>query len=81
MICRIQWQGLSKVSVVVCAIKNDSFITWKIIPLRWSTASAYLRPALERKNLSTEEEVLVTRVIFEGKKAVGIEYVNRKGQV
>jgi len=41
---------------------------------RWSTASAYLRPALKRSNLSTETGVLVTRVLLEGKKAVGVEY-------
>lgn len=42
---------------------------------RWSTASAYLRPALKRKNLHTETGCLVTRIIFENDRAVGIEYV------
>ncbi|XP_060095764.1 choline dehydrogenase, mitochondrial [Heteronotia binoei] len=42
---------------------------------RWSTASAYLRPALSRPNLSTEENILVTKILFKGTKAIGIEYV------
>ena len=33
---------------------------------RWSTAMAYLRPALARPNLSLRTGVLVTRVLFEG---------------
>ena len=35
------------------------------------------RPALSRGNLSTEENVLVSRVVFEGKRAVGVEYCDR----
>eukprot|EP00112_Aurelia_sp_Birch-Aquarium-sp1_P016688 Seg3809.1 transcript_id=Seg3809.1/GoldUCD/mRNA.D3Y31 product="Choline dehydrogenase mitochondrial" protein_id=Seg3809.1/GoldUCD/D3Y31 len=42
---------------------------------RWSAAQAYLRPALKRKNLKTETKALVNRVLFEGTKAVGVEYV------
>ncbi|XP_015274329.1 PREDICTED: choline dehydrogenase, mitochondrial [Gekko japonicus] len=42
---------------------------------RWSTASAYLRPALSRPNLSTEENTLVTKILFKGPRAIGIEYV------
>jgi len=44
---------------------------------RWSTASAYLRPALNRpqKNLNVESKVLVTKILFDGKKAIGVEYV------
>ena len=37
---------------------------------RCSSARAYLHPVLNRKNLSTETEVSVDRVIFEGKRAV-----------
>ena len=44
---------------------------------RWSTAMAYLRPALARPNLSLRTGVLVTRVLFEGgadaPRAVGVE--------
>lgn len=46
-----------------------------LIGQRWSTASAYLRPALSRPNLSIEENTLVTKVLFKGPKAIGIEYV------
>ena len=47
-------------------------------PRRWSSARAYLHPALKRKNLSTETNVQVNKVLFEGKKAVGVEY-SKKG--
>jgi len=42
---------------------------------RWSTASAYLRPALARPNLTVHTGALTTRVLFEGERAVGVEYV------
>ena len=45
---------------------------------RWSTASAYLRPALERPNLKIESHAHVTRVLFEGTKTVGVEYAQGK---
>ena len=48
-------------------------------PRRWSSARAYLHPALKRKNLSTETNVQVNKVLFEGKKAVGVEY-SKKGK-
>ena len=40
---------------------------------RWSAASAFLRPAVKRPNLSVAAESLVHRVVLEGGKAVGIE--------
>jgi choline dehydrogenase len=46
---------------------------------RRSTAVAYLRPAEKRPNLRVETDALVTRVVFEGTNAVGVEY-RRKGQ-
>ena len=48
-------------------------------PRRWSSARAYLHPALKRKNLSTETNVQVNKILFEGKKAVGVEY-SKKGK-
>jgi len=39
---------------------------------RWSPAVAYLRPALKRPNLRVETERLGLRVVFEGKRAVGV---------
>ncbi|MEU5762069.1 GMC family oxidoreductase N-terminal domain-containing protein [Nocardia sp. NPDC047648] len=41
---------------------------------RWSTADAYLRPALRRPNLTVRSEALATRVLFDGTRAVGVEY-------
>ncbi|XP_063501787.1 choline dehydrogenase, mitochondrial isoform X4 [Symphalangus syndactylus] len=46
---------------------------------RWSAACAYLHPALSRTNLKAEAETLVSRVLFEGTRAVGVEYV-KNGQ-
>ncbi len=42
--------------------------------LRCSTAVGYLRDAEKRPNLTIITKALVTRVLLEGKKAVGIEY-------
>ena len=44
---------------------------------RWSAASAYLRPALKRPNLTVQSHALVSRILFKGTKAIGIEYVQR----
>ena len=41
---------------------------------RYSGATAYLRPALGRENLSVAVEAQATRVLLEGQRAVGIEY-------
>jgi len=41
---------------------------------RSSTANAYLRPALRRPNLKVLTHALATRILFEGRRAVGVEY-------
>ena len=41
---------------------------------RWSAAMAYLRPARARPNLAVESGALVTRVLFEATRAIGVEY-------
>ena len=41
--------------------------------VRWSTANAYLRPALGRSNLDLIKKALVRRVVLEGRRAVGVE--------
>jgi choline dehydrogenase len=41
---------------------------------RWSTADAYLKPALRRRNLTLHTEATATRVIFDGKRAAGVEF-------
>ncbi len=42
---------------------------------RWSTAKGFLRPAKKRANLDVQTRAQTTRVLFEGNKAVGVEYV------
>lgn len=44
---------------------------------RWSTAQAYLRPVLKRRNLFTEVGVLTTRILFKGKRAIGVEFLQK----
>jgi choline dehydrogenase len=43
---------------------------------RNSTAKAYLRPARRRTNLKVETNAVARRVLFEGTRAVGVEYDN-----
>ncbi|WP_127083049.1 GMC family oxidoreductase [Dulcicalothrix desertica] len=42
---------------------------------RQSTAVAFLRPIFERPNLTIQTGALVTRLLFEGKRTVGVAYV------
>ncbi|GGR41678.1 choline dehydrogenase [Nocardioides luteus] len=42
---------------------------------RWSTASAYLKPAARRANLKVVTDALVSRVAFDGDRATGVEAV------
>jgi 4-pyridoxate dehydrogenase len=42
---------------------------------RCSAADAYLRSALRRRNLSVSVHSLAARILFEGKRAVGVEYL------
>jgi choline dehydrogenase len=42
---------------------------------RCSAAVAYLHPAMGRPNLRVETKALASRVLFEGKRAVGVEFV------
>jgi choline dehydrogenase len=44
---------------------------------RASSARVYLKPALKRPNLRVLTEALTTRIVFEGRKAVGIEFRHR----
>ena len=41
---------------------------------RWSTAVGYLREARRRPNLAVETNALASRILFEGRRAVGVEY-------
>jgi choline dehydrogenase len=41
---------------------------------RWSAANAYLRPVRHRANLKVMTHALATRIVFDGKRAVALEY-------
>jgi choline dehydrogenase len=41
---------------------------------RWSAARGFLKPVLGRSNLRLETDVAVDKVLFEGKRAVGVRY-------
>jgi choline dehydrogenase len=43
--------------------------------MRASTARCYLRPAMKRANVEVLTRAQVTRVVFEGDRAVGVEYL------
>jgi choline dehydrogenase/4-pyridoxate dehydrogenase len=45
---------------------------------RCSAAVAYLRPAMTRRNLAVEANALAAKVLFDGHRAVGIEYLKGK---
>jgi len=47
--------------------------------LRMSAARAYLRPAMRRANLRVETGAQARRILFEGRRAVGVEYL-RNGE-
>ncbi|MGX9787182.1 GMC family oxidoreductase [Mycobacterium sp. MMS18-G62] len=56
---------------------HDGFIETRVTQrrgARWSTADAYLKPALRRTNLTLLTEAAVTRVLFDGKRATGVEF-------
>jgi choline dehydrogenase len=42
--------------------------------MRHSTARAFLRPAMRRKNLTVETGAMVHRIVLDGNRAVGVEY-------
>ncbi|WP_186755865.1 choline dehydrogenase [Echinicola salinicaeni] len=47
---------------------------------RMSTSRAYLKPVRDRENLTVLTQAMAHRILFEGKKAVGVEY-KHKGKV
>jgi choline dehydrogenase len=42
--------------------------------VRWSTANAYLKPAMSRPNLTVITHAMTRRVLLDGKRATGVEY-------
>ncbi|XSC42645.1 GMC family oxidoreductase [Bradyrhizobium sp. RDT10] len=47
---------------------------------RWSAARAFLDPARSRPNLRIETDALVSRILLEGKRAVGVAYTAHGGK-
>jgi choline dehydrogenase len=47
---------------------------------RWSAANAYLRPALKRPNVTLRTGALAERILFEGRRAIGVQF-RRWGRV
>ncbi len=58
-------EGFSRFEHTICGSK------------RCSAARAYLHPAVKRKNLLTETEVTVDRVLFDGKRAIGVSFLQK----
>ncbi|HJS27030.1 MAG TPA: choline dehydrogenase [Actinomycetota bacterium] len=46
---------------------------------RLSAAGAYLHPVERRPNLEVKTRAFVNRILFDGARAVGVEYVHRRG--
>lgn len=42
---------------------------------RWSSSRAFLRPAMSRPNLKVVTRALVTKIVFEKRRAIGVEYL------
>ncbi|WP_428031191.1 choline dehydrogenase [Ancylobacter sp.] len=42
--------------------------------VRWSAANAYLKPAMKRSNLKVETHARVERILFEGRRAIGVRW-------
>lgn len=41
---------------------------------RWSAANAYLKPAMQRANLTVVTHALATRIVLDGRRATGVAY-------
>ena len=48
---------------------------------RYSAATAYLKRIRRRKNLTVKTRAQVTRILFEGKRAIGVEFTDHKGKL
>ncbi|HEX4301165.1 MAG TPA: choline dehydrogenase [Rhizomicrobium sp.] len=45
---------------------------------RWSAAKGYLTPILDRKNLTIESNAHVSRILFDGTRVNGVEFIQNK---
>ncbi|MGL6042483.1 MAG: GMC family oxidoreductase, partial [Sandaracinobacteroides sp.] len=61
----VNGEGQDGISYFQMTVKNG---------MRWSSAQAYLKPAMKRMNLRVETEAQVAAILFEGKRAVGVTY-------
>jgi len=43
--------------------------------VRWSTANAYLKPSLQRPNLEVITGALTQRIVLDGRRATGVEFI------
>jgi choline dehydrogenase len=68
--------GLRRTPDYNCGDQEGTFLYQQMMKdgRRWSPADAYLRPALKRPNVRLIQRALAERVVFEGKRAVGIRY-------
>ena len=61
--------------------RHQEGVTWFQFTIkngqRHSTAVGYLHPVMGRANLTVETEAQATRILFEGKRAVGVEFIQR----
>jgi len=48
---------------------------------RVSASCAYLHPIANRGNLTVQTRAMVTKICFDGTRATGVQYVDRRGQV
>jgi choline dehydrogenase len=80
-LCQVYLKGCAELGYQVVkdmnAARGDCAGLYQITTkngVRASAATAYLRPALRRPNLRVVTDAHVTRILFDGRKAVGVEY-------
>lgn len=44
---------------------------------RWSAAAGYLKPAISRSNLTVVTRALAERIVFEGRRAIGVQFIEQ----
>jgi choline dehydrogenase len=47
---------------------------------RLSASNAYLHPIAHRRNLTVQTRAMITKICFDGTRATGVQYVDRRGQ-
>ena len=48
---------------------------------RWNAARAYVHPVKNRRNLTVKCRTMATRILFQGRRAVGVEYLRGKKRI